>query len=182
MFPQNAVTACLCLKLTVSPCTVPVKHLTFPSLSEWRETSLQVGDSGGLTVTWVWLLSLQQDAAVVLLHIFMKNWHKWIPGLFLLVLAPGICIAFLVFSYSAPQHSWLQRYQERGVDVDYKSPAGYVVVVCMPRSFKMAVLLLFVHALLESPCFIYTLLTRMCLPPCPKDASLQETWSCHFHV
>ena len=50
-FPQNAVTACICLKLTVSPCTVPVKHLTFPSLSEWRETSLQVGDSGGLTVT-----------------------------------------------------------------------------------------------------------------------------------
>lgn len=31
-----------------------------------------------------------------------------------------------------------------------------------------------------SSCFIYTLLTRMCLSPCPKDASLQEMWSCHF--
>ena len=63
----------------------------------------------------------------------MKYWHKSIPGLFLIVLAPGVSIAFLGFSYSAPQHSWLQRYQEKEVDIDYKSPAGYVVVVRMPR-------------------------------------------------
>ena len=38
----------------------------------------------------------------------------------------------------------------------------------MPRSLRMAALLLFIHALLESPCFIYTLLTRIRLPLAPK--------------
>ena len=121
--------------------------------------------------------------AIVVLWTFMKNWHeKWVPDLFLIVLVAGLCITLVVFGCSAPQHTWLQTYQERGVDQDCKSPVEYVVVECMSRSLKMAVLLLFVHALLESPCFIHTLLTRMCLAPCPKDASLQEIWSCHFHV
>lgn len=150
-------------------------------LPVWVEETLFAGWVTVVASLWhdSWLLSLQQDAVVVLLQTFMKYWHKSIPGLFLIVLAPGVSIAFLVFSYGAPQHSWLRDIKKERWTLIIKSCR-----VCSGSVYLESSRWLF-SCSLYMPCLEYMLWLhhthRMCLTLARRCITTQ-IWSCHFHV
>ena len=137
-----------CLMVTIFSVLCYTSH--FCPYSEWRESVHGLSTNGGLTVKCFIVGSrvrchccppldfsenVPQQSLAPKFSSLQDSWYS----------LTAIFIALVVFSCSAPLHTWSWDIVERGVDQDCKAHAWCLGVECMIRPLKIAVLLLSVH-------------------------------------